>query len=72
MIGESIREDAGGFDLVAAPGPDEVQKQLVDAFPYRPDALSRSLNGNHEMYGHGKPYRDAIPGGQFSQRETHC
>jgi len=48
-----------------------VQKQLVDAFPYRDDALNRSLNGNHEMYSGGKAYFDAILGGKFQQRATH-
>ncbi len=78
VIADSIQKDKDGFDLVLHLGdvyysgqPDEVQKQLVDSFPYRDDALNRSLNGNHEMYSGGKAYHDAILGGRFQQRETH-
>ena len=78
VIAESIRSDPDGFDMVLHLGDtyysgqlDEVGKQLVHAFPYRDDALNRSLNGNHEMYSGGKSYHDAILGGRFQQRETH-
>jgi hypothetical protein len=78
VIANSIRNDPDGFDMVLHLGdvyysgqPEEVQKQLVDAFPYRDGALNRSLNGNHEMYSGGKPYRDAVLSGRFQQRETH-
>jgi hypothetical protein len=78
VIADSIRKDPDGFDIVLHLGdtyysgqPDEIQKQLVEAFPYRDDALNRSLNGNHEMYSGGKAYHDAILGGRFQQRESH-
>jgi hypothetical protein len=78
VIADSIRKDPDGFDMVIHLGdtyysgqPEEIKKQLVDAFPYREDALNRSLNGNHDMYSGGKPYHDAILGGKFQQRATH-
>jgi hypothetical protein len=78
VIADSIRNDPNGFDIVLHLGDtyysgqaDEIQKQLVEVFPYRDDALNRSLNGNHDMYSGGKAYRDAILGGKFQQRETH-
>ena len=78
VIAESIRKDPDGFDLVLHLGdvyysgqPEEVQKYLVDAFPYRADAIHRSLNGNHEMYSGCRAYKSAILGGRFLQRETH-
>jgi hypothetical protein len=78
VIANSIRKDPDRFDVVLHLGnvyysgqPEEIQKQLVDAFPYRFDALNRALCGNHEMYSGGQPYYDAITGGQFQQRATH-
>ncbi|MBI4903953.1 MAG: metallophosphoesterase [Acidobacteria bacterium] len=78
LIADSIRNDPDGFDMVLHLGdvyysgqPGEVQDLLIDAFPYRNDSLHRALNGNHEMYSGGKPYRDAIASGRFQQRETH-
>jgi len=77
VIADSIRKDPDGFDIVLHIGdtyysgqPEEVQKQLVEAFPYRDDALNRALNGNHEMYSGGTAYHNAILGGRFQQRET--
>ena len=78
VIADSIRRDANRFDIVLHLGdtyysgqPEEIKKQLVEAFPYRDDALNRSLNGNHDMYSGGQPYYDAITGGKFQQRATH-
>jgi Calcineurin-like phosphoesterase len=78
VIADSIRNDPDGFDMVLHLGdtyysgqPEEIQRQLVDAFPYRTDALNRCLNGNHDMYSGGKAYHDAIQGGKFQQRESH-
>jgi hypothetical protein len=78
VVADSIRQDPDGFDLVLHLGDtyysgqqDEVERQLVAGFPYRSDALNRSLNGNHEMYSGGKSYYTAITGGRFNQRASH-
>jgi hypothetical protein len=78
VIADSIRKDEDGFDVVLHLGdtyysgqPGEVENQLVAAFPYRSDALNRSLNGNHEMYSGGNSYFKAITGGEFKQRASH-
>jgi hypothetical protein len=78
VIADSIEKDPGVFDMVLHLGdvyysgqPDEVRKQLVEAFPYRPDAIHRSLNGNHEMYSGGEAYIDSIRQPKFSQRASY-
>ncbi len=78
FIANSILQDDGPFDLVLHLGdtyysgqPNEVDKQLVSGFPYRNNALNRSLNGNHEMYSGGTAYYQAVTGGRFGQRASH-
>jgi hypothetical protein len=78
VIADSIEKDPGVFDLVLHLGdvyysgqPDEVRKQLVEAFPYRADAIHRALNGNHEMYSGGKAYIGSIQQPKFSQRASY-
>jgi hypothetical protein len=77
-IANSIQQDDANFDLVLHLGdtyysgqPEEVDKQLVAGFPYRNNALNRSLNGNHEMYSGGKAYYNAVTAGRFQQRASH-
>ena len=78
VIADSIEKDPGVFDIVLHLGdvyysgqPDEVKKQLTEAFPYRPDAIHRSLNGNHEMYSGGEAYIETIRQPKFSQRASY-
>jgi hypothetical protein len=40
-------------------------------WPKRPGAISRALNGNHEMYTGGQPYIDAIAKAPFDQPRSH-
>jgi hypothetical protein len=62
----SIQNDPAGFYLamhlgdVYYSGDDgEMQSRFLDLWPNIPGAISRGLNGNHEMYTGGKAYFDA-------------
>ncbi|MEZ5351922.1 MAG: metallophosphoesterase [Bryobacteraceae bacterium] len=69
VIQQSIQNDARGFQLVMHLGDtyysgddDEIAERLLDFFPRPAGALTRTLNGNHEMYTGGKAYfRKALP-----------
>jgi hypothetical protein len=59
---QSITADAAGYDLLLHLGDvyysglqEEIQERFLDLWPHNGSAISRSLNGNHEMYtgGHG-------------------
>ncbi|SPF55841.1 hypothetical protein SBA4_7470008 [Candidatus Sulfopaludibacter sp. SbA4] len=65
----SIRNDPDGYNLLLHLGdiyysglPDEVTDRFVDLWPFESTAISRSLNGNHEMYTGGHAYfEDLLP-----------
>ncbi len=59
---DAITGDAAGYDLLLHLGDvyysglqEEIQERFLDLWPHNGPAISRSLNGNHEMYtgGHG-------------------
>jgi hypothetical protein len=67
VTGATIAADPGRFDLLLHLGdvyytgePQEVQSRLLDVWPRRPEAISRSLNGNHDMYSGGYGYFDLL------------
>jgi hypothetical protein len=62
-ISASIQADAKPFDALLHLGDvyysgtkGEAQHNFLDAWPKRPEALQRTLNGNHEMYTGGDGY----------------
>jgi hypothetical protein len=69
VIAGTINEDQGRFNLLLHLGdihysgqPAEVLTLFLDIWPKRPDAISRTLNGNHDMYSGGFRYFDpALP-----------
>ncbi len=75
---KSIEADAGGFDLVFHLGDvyyagddDEVRDRFLAFWPRVDGALSRALNGNHEMYTGGRAYfKQALA--QFGQPSSFC
>ncbi len=66
---ESIRRDGGRFDLLMHLGDvyysgtrREVRERFLNVWPFREDAVSRSINSNHEMYSGGHAYfEDTLP-----------
>jgi hypothetical protein len=73
----TIAADPGRFDLLLHLGdvyysgePQEVKKRLQDIWPWRPEAINRTLNGNHDMYSGGYGYFDhALPA--FGQKSSY-
>ncbi len=68
LIKQCIEADRGRIDLIIHLGdtyyagyPQEVEDRLIGIWPHRDGAISRSLNGNHEMYAGGRAYAKAIP-----------
>ena len=65
----SIRSDPDGYNLLLHLGDiyysgldDEVSDRFLDLWPFESTAISRSLNGNHEMYTGGHAYfEDLLP-----------
>ena len=62
-IADAVRADPDPFSLlmhlgdVYYSGTDkEVRKRFLELWPTRPDAISRAVNSNHEMYSGGEPY----------------
>jgi hypothetical protein len=60
---ESIRRDPGRFDLLMHLGDvyyagtrREVRERFLNLWPFRDDAVNRSINSNHEMYSGGYAY----------------
>lgn len=62
VCSKSIQSDPAGYDLLLHLGdvyysglPDEIEDRFLKFWPNVPNSISRSLNGNHEMYtgGHG-------------------
>jgi hypothetical protein len=62
VCASSITADADGYDLLLHLGDvyysgteQEIKERFLDLWPHNGSAISRSLNGNHEMYtgGHG-------------------
>jgi len=47
-------------DVYYSGTPREVQERFLDLWPARPEAMSRALNGNHEMYSGGTGYFELI------------
>lgn len=67
---ESIQNDTDGYDFLLHLGDvyysgleEEVEDRFLALWPKVPTAISRSLNGNHEMYtgGHGY-FENLLPG----------
>lgn len=62
-IAQSIAADKDGYDLLFHLGDvyysglqEEIQERFLDLWPHNGAAISRSLNGNHEMYTGGHAY----------------
>lgn len=56
--------------------PKEIQENLLDAWPRRDGARAFALNGNHEMYGGGVGYYQALaqlgqPASYFALQNSH-
>ncbi len=74
---ESIRRDPGHFDLLMHLGDvyyagtrREVRERFLDLWPYRPGAVNRSINSNHEMYSGGYAYfEETLP--KFGQESSY-
>jgi hypothetical protein len=73
----TIAADPGRFDLLLHLGDiyytgekQEVQTRLLDVWPHRPEAISRSLNGNHDMYSGGYGYFDLLLP-RFGQKSSY-
>ena len=74
---ESIKEDRGHFDLLMHLGDvyyagtkREVQERFLNLWPYREDAINRSINSNHEMYSGGYAYFEkTLP--EFEQESSY-
>jgi hypothetical protein len=74
---ESIRQDPGRFDLLMHLGDvyyagtkREVQERFLNVWPYREDAVNRSINSNHEMYSGGYAYFEkTLP--EFGQESSY-
>lgn len=84
VCAESIQGDAKGYDLlfhlgdVYYSGTDrEVQERFLDLWPSVPNALSRAMNSNHEMYSGGQAYfkktlpRFGQPASYFALQNDH-
>lgn len=70
-------EKAGGYQVILHLGDvyysgtkNEIQDRFIDPFPKVPGAISRGLNGNHEMYTGGRAYFDAV-GREFGQTSSY-
>ena len=64
---KSILNDRDGYSLLLHLGdiyysglPDEVTDRFLDLWPFESTAISRSLNGNHEMYTGGHAYFEEL------------
>lgn len=64
---QSIKNDPDGYSLLLHLGdiyysglPDEVTDRFIDLWPFESTAISRSLNGNHEMYTGGHAYFEEL------------
>jgi calcineurin-like phosphoesterase family protein len=62
-----IAADTAGYDLLLHLGdvyysglPEEIQERFVKFWPAVPGAISRSMNGNHEMYSGGHGYFETL------------
>ena len=62
-ISKAVRDDPDPFGLLLHLGDvyysgndKEIKQRFLDRWPVRPEALSRALNSNHEMYSGGEPY----------------
>ncbi len=74
---ESIRQSRDRFDLLMHLGDvyysgtrREVQERFLDLWPYREDAINRSINSNHEMYSGGYAYfENTLP--KFGQESSY-
>ncbi|HEV2988078.1 MAG TPA: metallophosphoesterase [Candidatus Angelobacter sp.] len=78
VIAKTITEEKKNIDIVIHLGDvyysgtaSEFQGRFTTFWPRRPDALHRSLNGNHEMYSGGRPYFDTIQKPPFNQKATY-
>lgn len=63
VIAKTIEAQANNFDLVMhlgdvyyAGAEQETKERFLDLWPKCPNAISRALNGNHEMYSGGHAY----------------
>lgn len=74
---ESIQRDPGRFDLLMHLGDvyyagtkREVRERFLNNWPYREDAINRSINSNHEMYSGGYGYfEETLP--TFHQESSY-
>ena len=64
---QSIKNDPDGYSLLLHLGdiyysglPDEVTDRFLGLWPFSSTAVSRSLNGNHEMYTGGHAYFEEL------------
>jgi Calcineurin-like phosphoesterase len=67
VIAQTVRNDPQPFTLLLHLGdvyysgtPEEVQERFLGVWPFRPEAISRAVNSNHEMYSGGWAYFDRI------------
>lgn len=73
-----IEGDKEGFWMVLHLGDvyysgddDEMKERFLDVWPRVPNAISRGLNGNHEMYTGGNAYfKKVLP--SFKQPSSYC
>jgi hypothetical protein len=78
VISQSIQKDPVRFDALLHLGDvyysgtkGEAQQNFLDVWPKRPEALQRTLNGNHEMYTGGDGYFNImLPA--FAQTSSCC
>ena len=77
LIKSSIENDVEAVDMIWHLGDTyysgtdkEIASRFVGMWPNRPGALNRALNGNHEMYSGGSPYKNALKLAPFNQASS--
>ena len=66
-IGKAVRSDPDPFVMLLHLGDvyysgtgNETKERFVDVWPKRPEAISRTLNSNHDMYSGGEAYFGSV------------
>jgi hypothetical protein len=83
-IAQAIRKDNQQYSMLLHLGDvyytgidTEERSRFLDVWPYRPEAINRTLNSNHEMYSGGNAYfEEALPkfgqdGSYFAYQNKH-
>jgi hypothetical protein len=78
IIAKTIADSKRAFDIILHLGDvyysgteGEFKDRFTAIWPGKEGAISRSLNGNHEMYSGGRPYFNTIQRAPFRQESTY-